>query len=105
MFSGRSIDAAEAKALGIVHSIYPAGEALAAAQGYAARLTEGPKTAQALTKKLVNRSFERNWSDIADAEADGQTLLFTSDFSKEAIRRFLAKEPPLYNWDAKPAAE
>jgi 2-(1,2-epoxy-1,2-dihydrophenyl)acetyl-CoA isomerase len=103
MFSGRSIDAAEALALGIVHSVYPAGEALAAAQAYAARLTEGPKTAQALTKRLVNKSFERNWQDIADAEADGQTLLFTSDFSKEAIRRFLAKEPALYNWDAKKA--
>ncbi len=105
MFTGRSIGVAEAQALGLVHSVYPAGEVLPAAQAYAARLAEGPKTAHGLAKKLVNRSFERNWSDIAEAEADGQTLLFTSDFSKEAIRRFLAKEPALYNWDAKPAAE
>jgi len=101
MFTGRSIDAKAAQALGLVHSIHPAGEVLADAQAYAARLAEGPKTAQALTKRLVNKTFERSWQDIADAEADGQTLLFSSDFAKEAIRRFLAKEPVLYNWDAK----
>ena len=101
MFSGRSIGVEEAQSLGLVHSVHPAGETLAAAQAYAARLAEGPKTAHALTKRLVNKSFERGWQDIADAEADGQTLLFTSDFAREAIRRFLEKEPPLYNWDAK----
>jgi 2-(1,2-epoxy-1,2-dihydrophenyl)acetyl-CoA isomerase len=101
MFSGRSIGVEEAQGLGLVHSIHPAGQVLAAAEAYATRLAEGPKTAQALTKRLVNKSFERGWQDIADAEADGQTLLFTSDFSKEAIRRFLDKEPALYNWDAK----
>ena len=41
MFTGRSIDVTEAKALGLVHSVYPAGEVLAAAQAYAARLVEG----------------------------------------------------------------
>ncbi|MCB9929666.1 MAG: enoyl-CoA hydratase/isomerase family protein [Alphaproteobacteria bacterium] len=100
MFTGRSITAVEAQALGLVHSLHPAGETLAAAQAYAARLAEGPKTAQSLTKRLVNKSFERGWQDVADAEADGQTLLFSSAFAQEAIRRFLAKEPGPYNWDA-----
>lgn len=100
MFTGRSITAAEAKDLGIVHTIVEEGDVLSAAQDYAARIAKGPKTAVALSKRLVNKTFQSNYSDIADAEADGQTLLFTSDFAQEAVRRFVEKEPPLYNWDA-----
>jgi enoyl-CoA hydratase/carnithine racemase len=100
MFTGRSITAAEAKELGIVHSIVEDGDGvLAEAQAYAARIAKGPKTAVAMTKRLVNKTFQSNYGDIADAEADGQTLLFTSPFSQEAIRRFVEKEPALYNWD------
>ena len=99
MFTGRSISAREAKELGIVHSIIEEGDVLTAAQDYAARIAIGPKTAVALSKRLVNKTFQSNYNDIADAEADGQTLLFTSDFAQEAVRRFVEKEPPLYNWD------
>ena len=99
MFTGRSISAREAKDLGIVHSIIEEGDVLTAAQDYAARIAIGPKTAVALSKRLVNKTFQSNYNDIADAEADGQTLLFNSDFAQEAVRRFVEKEPPLYNWD------
>ena len=99
MFTGRSISAREAKELGIVHSIIEKGDVLTAAQDYAARIAIGPKTAVALSKRLVNKTFQSNYNDIADAEADGQTLLFNSDFAQEAVRRFVEKEPPLYNWD------
>ena len=90
--------------MGIVHTVVNEGDVLSAAQAYAAKLAQGPKTAVALTKRLVNKTFQSNYGDIADAEADGQTLLFTSAFSQEAIRRFLDKEPPLYNWDQMKAA-
>ena len=99
MFTGRSISAREAKELGIVHSIIEEGDVLTAAQDYAARIAIGPKTAVALSKRLVNKTFQSNYNAIADAEADGQTLLFNSDFAQEAVRRFVEKEPPLYNWD------
>ena len=99
MFTGRSISAREAKELGIVHSIIEEGDVLTAAQDYAARIAIGPKTAVALSKRLVNKTFQSNYNDIADAEADGQTLLFNSEFAQEAVRRFVEKEPPLYNWD------
>ena len=73
---------------------YPAQPA-----GKTARIAQGPKTAVALTKRLVNKSFQSSYTDIADAEADGQTLLFGSEFAQEAVRRFVDKEPPLYDWD------
>lgn len=100
MFTGRSVTAAEGEAMGFVHTVVEEGaDVLTEAQAYAARLAQGPKTAAALTKRLVNKTFQANYGDIATAEADGQTLLFGSAFSKESIRRFLNKEPALYNWD------
>ena len=100
MFTGRSVSAAEGKDMGFVHTVVDEGEdVVAAAQAYAGKLAQGPKTAVALTKRLVNKTFQVSYADVAAAEADGQTLLFTSDFSREAIRRFLGKEAPLYNWD------
>lgn len=100
MFTGRSVSAAEGKAMGFVHTVVEDGaDVLAEAQAYAAKLARGPKTAAALTKRLVNKTFQASYGDIATAEADGQTLLFSSAFSKESIRRFLDKEPALYNWD------
>ena len=41
----RSITAAGAKDLGIVHTIVEEGDVLSAAQDYAARIAKGPKTA------------------------------------------------------------
>ncbi len=100
MFTGRSVSAAEGKELGFVHTVTAEGEdVVTAAQHYAGKLAQGPKTSVALTKRLVNKTFQSNYTDIAAAEADGQTLLFGSQFSQEAIRRFLGKEPALYNWD------
>lgn len=100
MFTGRSVSASEGKAMGFVHTVVEEGaDVLTEAQAYAAKLAQGPKTAAALTKRLVNKTFQANYGDIATAEADGQTLLFSSGFSKESIRRFLDKEPALYNWD------
>ena len=36
---------------------------------------------------------------MAELESDGQAILFSTEFHKEAVRRFQSKEPPLYNWD------
>nr|WP_281371628.1 crotonase/enoyl-CoA hydratase family protein [Petropleomorpha daqingensis] len=44
ILSGRSVDAAEALAIGLVNRLVPAGEALAAAQGLARQLAAFPQT-------------------------------------------------------------
>ena len=38
-------------------------------------------------------------ADMIDAEAAAQQSVRQSDFHREAVRRFLAKEPRLYDWD------
>jgi enoyl-CoA hydratase/carnithine racemase len=50
---GEAVPADEARALGLVNSVVPAGESLAAAQSLAARLLEKPRSALLATKALM----------------------------------------------------
>jgi len=99
MYTARSIDVEEAKELGIVHSIHASEDLMGAAEAFAAQLAQGSKAAIAITKRTVNGTFEGTYRDVVDAEANGQALMFTTEFHKEAVRRFMAKEPRLYDWD------
>lgn len=100
MYTCRSIDAEEAIALGILHSIHQPDALLPAARDFAGKLARGPKAAIAATKRMANRASEATYRQVAEWEADAQSLMFSTDFNHEAVRRFLEKEEPLYNWDA-----
>jgi enoyl-CoA hydratase/carnithine racemase len=99
MYTARSIDVDEAQALGLVLSIHAPQELDAAVDEFAARLAKGSKAAMGLTKRLVNRSLESDYRTMASMEADGQTLMFDTDFHRDAVKRFVAKEPSVFNWD------
>jgi len=100
MYTARSFDAEEAKEMGIVHSIHSSESLMDDARAFAARLAKGSKAAMALTKRVVNGSYEMSYRDLVDAEANGQALMFSTPFHKEAVRRFVDKEPRLYDWDS-----
>ncbi len=99
MYTARSISAKEAEDLGMLYGVYSSNELMPAAMELAGRLAQGSKSAISLTKKIVNRSFQSDYATMAELESDGQAILFSTDFHKEAVRRFQSKEPPLYNWD------
>ncbi len=99
LYTARSVSAEEALDLGIVHSLHAPDELMPAARRYAGRLAKGSKSAIAATKRMTNKAFQSNYKDVAEWEADAQSLMFTTDFNREAVRRFIAKEPALYNWD------
>ncbi len=60
---------------------------------------KGSKTAPALTKPYVQQSFHSDYASMREMEAAGQAACFLTDYHREAIRRFAAKEPLQYNWD------
>jgi len=105
MFTARSISAQEADDMGLLYGIYPPDELLPAARALAGRLAQGSKAAIGMTKKIVNRSFQSDYATMAELEADGQAILFSTEFHQEAVRRFQNKEAPLYNWDKMGKAE
>jgi 2-(1,2-epoxy-1,2-dihydrophenyl)acetyl-CoA isomerase len=105
MYTARSMTAREADAMGLLYGVYASEELLPAARTLAERLAQGSKAAIGLTKKIVNRSFQSDYATLAELEADGQAMMFSTEFHREAVRRFQSKEPALYNWDKMGDAE
>jgi 2-(1,2-epoxy-1,2-dihydrophenyl)acetyl-CoA isomerase len=105
MFSARTVDADEAKSLGIVHRIHPADELAAAAQAFAARFNDASPLAIGLAKQALNRSFQSDLDAMLDLEASGQALANNSTYHQDAARRFLAKEPLAFAWERYAADE
>jgi len=99
MFTCRSVGADEALQLGIIHSLHKPEDLAQAARDFAGQLAKGSKAAMATTKRMANRAFQASYREVAEWEADAQSLMFTTDFNQEAVRRFVAKEPALFNWD------
>jgi len=99
MYTARSIGVQEAQALGLVLSVHAPGELDEAVDAFARRLAKGSKAAMGVTKQLVNRSLESDYQTMARYEADGQALMFDTAFHRDAVERFVNKQPSRYNWD------
>ncbi len=96
VFSARALAADEARDLGIVHSIHPAERLLEAARSMALGFCLASPTALGLAKQSLNRSFNLDLRTALEMEANAQGICFTTDWHREAVRRFLAKEPAQY---------
>lgn len=97
-FSARVVSAAEAQALGIVQRVVETGRVLDAALELAARFVHAPAGALGIVKSVMNHAFESERRTVYQQEAMAQAICRESAFHKEAARRFLNKEVPLYQW-------
>jgi enoyl-CoA hydratase/carnithine racemase len=101
VFSARVVEAPEALAIGLVQQVCE-GDVLEAAVAYAGRFQAAPTAAIGIAKGIMNHAFESDRRQVYAQEALAQALCLQSEFHREAARRFVAKEPPLYQWpDAK----
>lgn len=101
VFSAREFNAAEAQAMGLVMEIHPAQDVLARAREMAAAFTQLSPTAMSLAKRALNRSLESDLQTMLAVEADAQGIAFSTDEAKDALQRFLSKQPPRYAWPAR----
>ena len=90
------ISAEEALRLGVVNRVVPAAELDGVVAEWAARLAAGPPIALAMTKRMLNRSFEQSFEQALDDEARSQTINFGTRDTVEAISAFLQKRPPSF---------
>lgn len=97
VFSARVVDAQEALSLGLVQRL-SAGDVLEDAVAWATRFEHAPTEALGLAKSVMNHAFESDRQQVYAQEAAAQALCRESAFHQEAVRRFLAKEPPSYLW-------
>ena len=94
IFTGRKVDVDEALALGIVDRKAAADTLVADAQAWAAELGQGSGTALALTKTILNQSFELSSHDVFAQGSQAQGICYTSTEHRESVLAFLAKSAP-----------
>ncbi|QVN23133.1 enoyl-CoA hydratase/isomerase family protein [Burkholderia pyrrocinia] len=104
VFSAREIGAEEARQLGAVFEIVPHDALHARARQLAASLAGASPVAFGLAKRALNQSHASDLRAMLEMEALAQGIAFTTDYHREAVRRFTAKQPPLFNWPAQPDA-
>ncbi|MCC7081035.1 MAG: enoyl-CoA hydratase/isomerase family protein [Burkholderiales bacterium] len=91
IFSGRKVDADEALALGIVDRKTSAASLLDDAKAWAAELSQGSATALALTKSILDQTFESSTQDVFARGSQAQGICYTSSEHRMAVEAFLAK--------------
>jgi len=96
LYTGRSMDGAEAERWGFYNRLCPAGDLLKEAQALAATLAAGPTFAHAMTKRCIHQEWSMAIDESIEAEAQAQAICMqTRDYGR-AYRAFAAKERPKF---------
>jgi enoyl-CoA hydratase len=96
IFSGRRIDAAEAKEMGLVNRVVGQGEALNAARELAAEISANGPVAVRHAKAAANRAFDVDLISGLEYEADQFALLFATEDAREGMGAFVEKRKPQF---------
>lgn len=91
IFTGRKLDADEALSLGIVDRKTAADTLLADAQAWARELSQGSATALALSKTILNQTFELPAQQVFAQGSQAQGICYTSTEHRDAVMAFLNK--------------
>ena len=98
LLTGRTLDAATALDLGLIHRVVGANEdVVEAAQQWAVELVALPRRALAATKALVHAAGHLSLEDTNRLEAQLFTNLWPSADHLEAMSAFTGKRPPKFN--------
>lgn len=98
VFTARVVEASEAKEIGLVQQLCAPEDLLNQALEFAGRFDQAPTESLGIVKTVMNRAFETDRQTVYAQEAMLQSMCRESDFHHEAVRRFMNKEPALYQW-------
>jgi enoyl-CoA hydratase len=94
--TGRMIDAAEAKTLGLVSRVVAPDRLMEEARKMAKAIASMSRPAAMLTKEAVNRAFETMLSEGIRFERRVFHSTFAFEDQKEGMSAFIAKRPPKF---------
>jgi enoyl-CoA hydratase/carnithine racemase len=93
-YTGRQVDADEAKALGLVERVLPADQVLEAALRDARAFARGPRRALAAAKEAIRAAVGSPGPVGIAREKELFVALFGTDDQREGMRAFIEKRPP-----------
>jgi 2-(1,2-epoxy-1,2-dihydrophenyl)acetyl-CoA isomerase len=96
LLTGRDIDAVEAERIGLATAVVPDAQFAASVASYASQLAHGAPVAQALTKRLLVRTFDQTLDVALRDELTHIKYCFSTADVGEAMRAFREKRPPKF---------
>jgi enoyl-CoA hydratase/carnithine racemase len=91
IFTGRSVGSAEALAIGLADRVRPAAALVDDAVAWARELSRGSPAAIALTKGIMDRSFETAEEQVFALGREAQAICYTTSEHRESVAAFLDK--------------
>ena len=102
VYSAREFGADDALRWGLALEVLEPEALLPRAQALARSLADGPALALRLSKRALNASLQSELPAMLDLEAAAQAVAGSSAYTREALRRFAAREPAALQWPAAP---
>lgn len=96
IFTGDTIDAAEAFRLGIVNSVVEPDQLMAQVNKLAKKIADGPPVAIALAKRAIHHNLDADLRSGLEFETFAQGLCRETEDSKEGVRAFMEKRAPVF---------
>jgi enoyl-CoA hydratase/carnithine racemase len=92
IFSGRRIDVKEAMAIGMIDEIAPHDALLSTAAEYAKKMCEVSSAAIALSKSILDKSFEMSLEQVLALGCQAQAICYTGDDHHRSVEAFLNRD-------------
>ncbi len=96
LYTGRSMDGSEAERWGFYNKLCEPEALLAAAQGLAKSLSEGPTFGHAMTKRCIHQEWSMGIDDAIEAEAQAQAICMQTKDYERAYEAFVGKTKPVF---------
>jgi len=101
LFTGRTVDAKEAKHWGLINEILPADKLMDRAREVAAQLADGPPLVFAAIKEVDRETahlpVQQAFDMVTKRKLKTVDTLYSSDDQKEGARAFAEKRKPVWN--------
>jgi len=95
-YTGRQVDADEARSLGLVDRVLPGDQVLEAAVQDARAFAQGPRRALAAAKEAIHAAVRTPGPAGIARERELFIALFGTDDQREGMRAFIEKRPPAF---------
>jgi enoyl-CoA hydratase/carnithine racemase len=94
IFTGRNVPAEEALAIGLADRLSAAETLLQDAHDWAVQLSQGSRVSLALSKEILNRTFELSEEQALALGREAQAICYTTSEHQESVAAFLKKKKP-----------